>query len=147
MKKKFCLLGIVAGALLILFGILALTGALGGDTSTASNAPSQYDSGYAIFGADFYNFVANNAQEAASASRTVARNLDEISKLFKNVTGFGFICLGLLCVSGFGIVLSGCGKKKQKAVIPAAAENAVPAPEEQKAKEEPAPAEETPKEE
>lgn len=114
MKKTFCSIGIIVSAAIILIGILTVSGALGGNTNSASTASYLYDSGYASFGADFYTYVTNNAEEAASASRTVAGNLTEIAKLLKNVIGFGLICFGVLSGCAFGIAATCGSKPKQK---------------------------------
>lgn len=106
MKKLFSICGIVSGLLAILFGILILTGSFGGDTSTAGGASALYDSGYATFGADFYTYVSNNAQEAASASRTVASNLNAIAKLLRSSLGCLFIIIGLFATCLFGLKLT-----------------------------------------
>ena len=83
MKKVFTIIGILVGIALVIVGILCLSGEMGGNASTASSAGYSYDSGYTKFGADFYTYVNNNAQEAAEAGRTAARNLWEIAKLLK----------------------------------------------------------------
>jgi len=105
-KKIFSILGIVTGLLAVLFGILILSGAFGGDTDTASSASYPYDSGYASFGADFYTYVSNNAQEAASAARTTARNLNEIAHLLRASLGCLFIVFGLFTTCLFATKLS-----------------------------------------
>lgn len=85
MKKSFLLYGIIISAIIAFLGILVIAGVFGGNASSASSAPSLYDSGYATFGADFYNFVSNNAQEAASAARIAANNIKELVSLMRNV--------------------------------------------------------------
>ncbi len=102
MKRTYSIIGLIGGLIVILLGFLVLTGAFGGDTDTASSAPYAYDSGYAKFGADFYNYVANNAEEAASASRTAARNLNEIAKLLKGFCGIQLMAFGLFMTCLFG---------------------------------------------
>ena len=114
MKKTFAVIGMIVCAGLVLLGICVKSGSLGGKTQTASEAPYRFDSGYATFGGDFYTYAANNAEEAASASRTVAQNLDEIAKLLKNTIGLSLICFGAIGFCGFGVVISGCTKDEAK---------------------------------
>lgn len=102
MKKVFPIVGILAGVALIITGIVCLAGGMGGNASTASSAGYLYDSGYTTFGADFYTYVSNNAQEAASAARTAANNLASIARLLKNSLGILMLCTGLLSVCHFG---------------------------------------------
>ena len=101
-KKTFTLIGLIAGILAVVLGILILAGVFGGDTRTGGSAYSPYDSGYTRFGADFYTYVSNNAQEAASASRTAATNLDEIARLLKFALGGLCIVFGLFSTALFG---------------------------------------------
>lgn len=102
-KKLFSLIGLAGGIIVILVGLLVMTGSFGGDASTASGASYLYDSGYATFGADFYNYVSNNAAEAASAARTVAGNIKSIAGLMKNVCGLSLMAFGLFMTCFFGI--------------------------------------------
>ena len=104
-KKSFLIGGIVTGLLAILFGVLIMSESFGGKTSTDSGASYLYDSGYASFGADFYTYVSNNAQEAASAARTTARNLDQIALLLKSSLGLLFIVFGMFTTCLFGAKL------------------------------------------
>ena len=142
MKKLFLYCGVATGLLAILFGILILSGSFGGDTSTASGASALYDSGYASFGADFYTYVSNNAQEAASASRTVASNLNAIADLLRSSLGCLFIVFGLFTTCLFGLKLS--EKEPQTPVVSGTAPETIPspvwAPIEEKADEEEKPA-------
>ncbi len=116
MKKTFSIIGIIFGLLMIVFGILAVSDALGGFT-VAANYP--YDSGYATFGADFYSYVSNNAALAA-------RNVRELGNLVKNVSSVLLIGLGLFMVCLFGTKLAEC---KETAAVPSpAAAKAADAP-------------------
>lgn len=105
-KKSYAIIGIIIGAVLVLMGVLTMSGTFGGAADTASSASYLYDSGYASFGADFYTYVTNNAQEAASAGRTTARNLYEIAKLLKTVLGIMLIGFGLFSECLFGMKLA-----------------------------------------
>ena len=116
-KKTLALIGMIVAAVMFLCGLLVMVGAFGGDTTSASGAGYLYDSGYATFGADFYNYVTNNAAEAASASRTAAGNLDDIATLLKNVCGVFLMGIGAMAACGFGMVFFAC--KAQE--VPAAA--------------------------
>ena len=102
-RKGYSITGMIGGALVILVGILVMAGVPGGETHVASDAPYSYDSGYAKFGADFYTFVTNNAEEAASASRTAANNLNEIASLLKIAIGSFLTGFGLFMLCFFGI--------------------------------------------
>ena len=126
MKKLFLYCGVATGLLAILFGILILGGSFGGDTSTASGASALYDSGYASFGADFYTYVSNNAQEAASASRTVASNLNAIADLLRSSLGCLFIVFGLFTTCLFGLKLS--EKEPQAPSVTGTAPETIPSP-------------------
>ncbi len=112
-KNTFCMIGISVSAVIVLCGILTVAGLFGGRTELAGSAPIYYDSGYASFGGDFYTFVSNNAAEAAQASRTVAKNLDRIAKLLKNVLGTGLIGLGLLSGCYFCMKKNALAEEKQ----------------------------------
>ena len=100
--KSFSLLGMICGAIMVILGILVLCGVMGGDMTHANSAPYSYDSGYATFGADFYTYAVNNAEEAAVAGRAAASNAYEIGYLMKNVYGISFIAAGLFMVCLFG---------------------------------------------
>lgn len=104
MKRKFTLLGIITGLIVILFGILVMAGAFGANTYSASSS-SYYDSGYGRFGADFYTYVVNNAAETASAARTAANNLNHIAGFLRAVSGIMLMAFGLFMVCLFGCKL------------------------------------------
>ena len=106
MKKAFSIIGMIAGLAIIVLGVLVLTGTFGGEGYSASSAPSKYDAGYATFGADFYTYVVNNAEEAASAVRTTANNVKEASTLLMNVSGISMIAFGMFMICSFGIKLA-----------------------------------------
>ncbi len=105
-KKTLSKIGMIGGAVVIILGILVLVGAMGGDAIHPSEAPYPYDSGYATFGADFYNYVCNNTQETASAARAAAANLWEISQLLKIALGVFLMAFGLFMSCTFGIKLA-----------------------------------------
>ncbi len=109
-KKLFVYIGMIAGLLAVLMGILVMTGAMGGNSFTVFGAPYKYDSGYATFGADFYTYVTNNAAEAAEASTTAAANLREIAVLLKNVSGILLIAGGLFMLCFFGVQYAECAQ-------------------------------------
>ena len=103
-KKTYATIGMIVSVLIVLMGILVISGAFGGNGDSPSSAPSYYDSGYASFGGDFYTYVNNNAGEAASAARTTARNVDYLSTLLKNACGIFLMGFGLMGACAFGIV-------------------------------------------
>jgi hypothetical protein len=47
MKKMLSVIGLIIGLAFVVVGILSVSGALGGSTSSPSSAPYAYDSGYA----------------------------------------------------------------------------------------------------
>ncbi len=116
MQKKFSLVGIIFGAILVILGLLVLFGVFGGDANGASGAPYPYDSGYATFGTDFYTYSVNNAQEAASAGRTVAANTRELTSLMKNVSGLFLIAFGVFMVCLFGTKFAALQEDKKAPV-------------------------------
>lgn len=115
MRKFFAVIGMLVCAGLVVAGIMFVEGNMGGNTSTASSAPSYYNSGYATFGADFYTYVTNNAGEAASAVRTAAANLNHIARLLRNFCGAVLIGMGLIGFCGFGVAL---GSKPKAQTVP-----------------------------
>ncbi len=120
MKKTFSMLGIVFSALLLLLGLLTLSGGLvDGSAKEASSAPYSYDSGYASFGADFYTYVSNNAEEAAAAGRATAYNLTLIFRLIKTAGGSLMMCLGAMGACFFGLKYADV---KAETAVPAAAD-------------------------
>lgn len=92
-KKIFSIIGMVVSAMIVITGILTISGVFGGNESYI---PYYYDSGYASFGADFYSYVNNNAAAAARAVTSLV--------LFaKSISGIFMICIGLLSLCHFGI--------------------------------------------
>lgn len=110
-KKVYAKIGMVVSLVLVIIGIVSMSGGLGGNTSYPGSAPYTYDSGYAMFNADYYTYSVNNSAEAASAARTAAANLDDIGEFLSLACGLFMVCLGLISFCGFGIVLSTCPKK------------------------------------
>ena len=102
-KKVFATIGMIVSIVIVVMGVLVMTGAMGGNANYPSSAPYSYDSGYATFGGDFYTYVNNNASEAASASRTAASNIRALCELLKNFCGIALIGLGLIGLCAFGI--------------------------------------------
>ncbi len=117
MKKTLSVVGLIIGLAFVVVGILSVSGVLGGDTSYPSSAPYTYDSGYASFGADYYTYSVNNSAEAASAARTAAYNIGNVSDFLLTFFGLSSILFGLMVMCGFGIVLSSCTKKSEKKII------------------------------
>ena len=105
--KTFSAAGMIISALIVIFGILFIAGALTGETYRASGA-GLYDAGYASFGADFYTYVSNNAAEAASAGRAAASNLDDIFHLARTFGGIFLMGFGLLGFCLFGMKWKEC---------------------------------------
>ena len=105
-KRYYSIVGMVVGTIIVVLGILTLSGVLGENTSTASSSSYLYDSGYASFGADFYSYVTNNAGEAASAARTIAANQNVIYGFLKLAFGILMIAFGLFMNCFFGVKLT-----------------------------------------
>lgn len=120
MNKKFKTLGILVSIGMIIFGILVLTGEFTPSLSYPGTASSTYDSGYAVFGADFYNYVCNNSAEAAAAARAAAYNTTDIVHIISDGFGVSFIALGLLAFCFFGMMPVGAIKVEGISVAPAA---------------------------
>ena len=107
MKKIISIVGLSVSLIMVICGIVALSGGMGGDTRLAACSPSPYDSGYATFGSDFYTYVSNNAQEAAAAARIAGDNVDALADLLKNAFGWAMICIGFISMCAFAMVLFG----------------------------------------
>lgn len=103
-KKTFSLVGMIVSALIVITGILTISGVFGGYGSSVSYI---YDSGYASFGADFYSYVNNNA---ARASYTLI-NLIHFARV---ISGIFMICIGLLSLCHFGMARSECAAAQKK---------------------------------
>ena len=101
MKKTFSILGMISGAIVIVLGVLLLSGVFGGNTSSNYDAGYLYNKGYATFGADFYTYVTNNAAEAASASKRAANNLNQIANVIRSGMGIFLMGFGMLTVCLF----------------------------------------------
>lgn len=128
-KKYYAVCGMIVGSILVLMGILAMSGALGGNMTLASGSSSiLYSSGYASFGADFYTYVTNNAEEAASASRTVAVNLVGIAGFLKTALGLLMMAFGLFMNCFFGIRLAETKAEAKRSEPAAPARKPEPAP-------------------
>lgn len=101
-KKSFATIGMIVGVLVIISGILVLTGVLGLSTQYPS-MQTTYDYGYTQFGADFYTFVSNNAYQAAASSYTAAYNVHALATLLKIVFSIFFMGFGMFMFCYFGI--------------------------------------------
>lgn len=129
MKKVSAFMGLGAGVLAILIGILILSGSIGGNTSyyAYSESISTYDSGRTTFGADFYTYVNNNAANAVTAIKNtnhavegVGESLEDLFHLVRAIGGWGILLFGLFITFLFA------GKLPEKA--PAAVYAPVTAP-------------------
>lgn len=95
-------------------GIVVYTTGFGVETYSVSSGVG-YDKGYAKFGADFYNYVSNNAAKAASGASVAADNIGELIQLIQHVCGCAMICWGLLSTCKFGLKLSTIKREEEKA--------------------------------
>ena len=104
MKKGFSIIGLIVGFIVAFLGILMIAGAFGGVTYSAADTPYPYSSssGYAKFGADFYNYVNNNVASTASAARTTATNLNTIAHILRAGLGILMIAIGMTMACLFG---------------------------------------------
>lgn len=118
MKKVSAFLGLAAGLLAILIGILILSGSIGGNTSyyAYSEYISSIDSGRTAFGADFYTYVNNNAANAVTAAKNttnavegVGESLEDLFYLVRAIGGWGILLFGLFITFHFA------GKLPEKA--------------------------------
>lgn len=125
-KRTISFVAMIVSALIFLCGLLIIFGAFGGNTNNAYGASYTYDSGYAIFGSDFYTYVSNNAGEAASASRVAANNLDKIATLLKSFCGIALMGFGLLSLCRYTMIWL---ETKADSAAPAQAPAASTAPE------------------
>lgn len=107
MKKKFKVLGMLISVALVILGILIMTGVFSDSASYPRTAGTSYDSGFATFGADFYNYVCNNSAEAASAARSAAYNVADLINIITNGCGLIVMALGLLSFCFFGMMPTG----------------------------------------
>ena len=140
-KKLFSIIGIIASIALVLAGIVVLTSFFGAWETRHVSYPygtygTTYDYGYAVFGADFYNYVSNNAGMAGYGAQAAAGNLSEIFEMLRFAIGVSMICFGLGGFAAFGVILAGAKTKEEKTAAepfvfpaPAAADPVVPAPE------------------
>ena len=106
MNKKFKTLGMIVSLVLVIFGIVVMCGVFT-EYTYPNSAPSGYDSGYAVFGADFYNYVSNNSAEAASAARVASYNIIDLINLVSGGFGAVIIAIGLLGFCFFGMMPAG----------------------------------------
>lgn len=102
-KKISNIVRLIVCAALIIIGVITLFGGFTGDNNYYSPSNYNYDVGYATFGADFYNFVSNNAAYAAYNTARVAARVSDLIDLMENIFGFAFIAVGLLGICKFGI--------------------------------------------
>lgn len=99
-KKASSILGLVTSIVLAVIGLLILFEVFGGSHGSLVY-PYNYDYGYATFGADFYNYVSNNAAYSAKGTVAVYHTLSSLNDLLRNAFGFLFIGIGLFGVCHF----------------------------------------------
>ena len=127
-KNIFPLIAMLVSVVMIIIGIVALSGGFGGSDSTSY--PSRYDQeiGYAAFGADFYTYVNNNAARAGSNTGTLVHNTFAVGRILGwFVMLFGFLSF---CFFGMKLDLSRPAPEAAPAepvAAPAAEPEAVPA--------------------
>ena len=131
-KKYYAVCGLIIGTIVVILGTLVTSGAIGGNTVTATTSPSSilYSSGYASFGADFYTYVTNNAQEAASAARTIADNQNVIYGFLRSAFGIALIVFGLFMNCLFGCKYAEAKAEKNTTKEAASVADIVPDPSE-----------------
>ncbi len=117
-KKIFAISGMVVSALLIVFGIFVFAGVFGrASFSVGPGYNTSYDSGYAVFGNDYYTYTVNNMAQSADGAMWSARNLCQISLFLSSFCGIFTIGIGLLGICAFGVVFAGCESTPQNSVI------------------------------
>ena len=102
-KKASKIMGLVVSAIIVVIGIIILFGGFTGDNYYSSASNYNYDYGYATFGADFYNYVSNNAAYAAYNTSKVAAYVQDLTDLMEVAFGFAFIFAGLLGICKFAV--------------------------------------------
>ena len=65
MNKVFCKLGIVVSIVIVIVGLFLLAGSF-------PSFSYKYDSGFEVFGADFYTYVNNNVAQAVALIRVAS---------------------------------------------------------------------------
>lgn len=115
-EKKFLTMGIVISVLIVFLGILTMANVFCSEISTIGNT-TLYDHGYSAFGADFYTYVSNNAADAASTSRTTAKNVILLISLIKTTSGL-FLC----SIGAMGFCYFSAAAAKVQAAEPASPE-------------------------
>ena len=96
----------IAGAVLIVLGIVAVSG--GFANTYGPNNYTSYDHGFATFGADYYTYSVNNSASAANAAASASNNARETVKLLESCLGIFMIFSGVFAICGFGAVFAGC---------------------------------------
>ncbi len=110
--KKYAIFGQVVGVLFVIVGLLTLIGVFAPWFSYGSSS-TDYDHGYAKFGADYYTYSVNNTAHAAEAAADTAKNVAMMSKMNRECFGVFFIGFGLVTICGFGIVSAKCKEMKK----------------------------------
>lgn len=105
-KKFFSIIGIIVGASFIILGFLTISGELGGNATGTSYTKDIYDTGYAVFGTDFYTYSVNNTAKAAEAAEVTAYNVYSVANFLQTFLGTSSILIGIIVISCFGILLS-----------------------------------------
>ncbi len=93
MNKTACKIGMIAGLVIIIVGIVFASKS----SFYSSSASYWYDSGYALFGADFYNYVNNNTAEATANIKQVGYAVESVN----NSLGILMVCFGFFDVCLF----------------------------------------------
>lgn len=96
LAKIFSILGIVAGLVVIVFGIITLNSYTGAwsDTSTS-------------FGADFYTY-------SYKATARAGNNVDEVGDMLQKAIGFVLISMGLFDICFFGLKFAAIPGEQKK---------------------------------
>ncbi|MBR0537155.1 MAG: hypothetical protein IJK40_03315, partial [Clostridia bacterium] len=118
LKKRFITIGLIASVILILAGIVVLTGFFGKWGYSPSGWPEKIGSnfGYGVFGSDFYSYVVNNAAQAGFSANNAANNIYDVVMMLRFSIGLFMICFGLGSLGAFGMAFTGYMKNGKDAL-------------------------------
>lgn len=97
--NKFAVVGMIFSCLVIVCGVLLITGVIGEGYRSSAASPSPRDYGYATFGGDAYTYIVNNTGMAAYNAAIATKNLQTLGM----TSGIALISMGLLSFCYFGL--------------------------------------------
>lgn len=128
MKKGWSVTGMIMSFLVIVLGVLMISGQAGflnlgvrsSQDSSALYPKYNYSRGFAKFGGDYYTYVNNNAADAAYYADMAAYNIVVMTNRMNTISGLFMIAFGAFGVCLFGAMTG----VKKKAPVPAGEEPA-----------------------